>query len=411
MEARMRVEELAADMLRRYRDSQPPYILFLGRGCLREASSQYGEVLVRDLFKDYPWFESFKTLGWPNLLENTLSLAKTAAAQRAVLSLYRRLPVPSFYQDLAIMVRQGFFREILTTNFDTLLEQALEATGMRRGAEYVVFNLQKPQATPGTGAPGAVLLFKLHGDLNEKDFELNPETIEAALHMVKRELRQDLLVVGYESESQEINPWFVKNSGQVWWIAENTSASGNILSQLPNPHVLDGKYASPSWFFQHLSHLVVTSQFASWEGGGDDVPPLNLDRKAALKSEIEKARNALGNLLLVSTPSPELEAQMTYQRDWVAKMERELAALEGSTVETPVFVIDRILADFKYDPKDTLGATLGQQLNLLREEWSKPEPRMKIVSSVLGSTIMLGEQLGLSPQSIESLRSLPVNVK
>ena len=266
MIVQLRIEELARDMLRRYGASEPPFILFLGKACLRDATAQFGDVLKQGFLKDGP--EGSEALAraldlaadWNDVLQKMARIFPGKALRRRVLSIYQRIPIPSFYQDLAVMIRQGCFREILTTNFDTLLEQALEATGMRRGADYRVVNLQRPEQTTSEDAPG-VLLFKLNGDLGETVF--NPDSIDAALKLVKRELRRDLVVVGYEGETDPINDWFAKNGGAVWWIAEKTSRTQKILSQIGSSrdlHVLEGRSAAPEWFFLHLFQLVVKSQ-------------------------------------------------------------------------------------------------------------------------------------------------------
>ena len=51
---------------------------------------------------------------------------------------YRRVPVPLFYQDLADLLVGGFVTHILTTNVDTLLEQALDGRGLTAGRDYGV---------------------------------------------------------------------------------------------------------------------------------------------------------------------------------------------------------------------------------------------------------------------------------
>ncbi len=50
---------------------------------------------------------------------------------------YRRVPVPLFYRDLAALAA-GFVTHVLTTNVDTLLEQALGAVGLTVGRDYCV---------------------------------------------------------------------------------------------------------------------------------------------------------------------------------------------------------------------------------------------------------------------------------
>ena len=431
MIAQKRIEELAGEMLHQYRESEPPFIVFLGKACLRAATAQYTEQMKQSFMRAARTGENsavVKFLGsplnWNDLLEQglkTIPPNNRGSLRRLALSVYRRIPIPSFYQDLAVMTRQGYFREILTTNYDTLLEQALEATGMRRGVEYHVINLQNPDRPAISDASG-VLLFKLHGDLGEQEFDLNPGSLDHALQMVRPELRRDLLVVGYEGEAESINPWFcTSGAGAVWWIAENTDPVEKILEEIGASrelHVLNGRYASPEWFFQHLFQLVVKSQLETppaLDDEADDaqapiaVPPL--DQKTALRNEIEKAKNVLANLQqgqATALASADLEAQLEYQKQWIEKMERELMQLE-SPAAAPAVVVDEILKNLPSAQQDRVQATFQQQLQVLLNEWTKPEPNKQVVNAMLGTAIVLGEQFGerlLQSQHLQQLKAL-----
>lgn len=119
------------------------------------------------------WFEQYGTeLGYSTLLEQ---LAPTPAVRQGRLAKFFeptdeeraegiKTPSPA-HRAIADLVRRGLVRVILTTNFDRLTEQALEAVGI---APQVI---TRPQAALGmaplTHAPATVI--KLHGDYKDLD--------------------------------------------------------------------------------------------------------------------------------------------------------------------------------------------------------------------------------------------------
>jgi tetratricopeptide (TPR) repeat protein len=69
---------------------------------------------------------------------------------------------------LAKLVRQGFLETICTTNFDTLIETAFDAEGLRRGSDYQVFSTEDGfDAIPWDS--GVTRLIKIHGSIEDKD--------------------------------------------------------------------------------------------------------------------------------------------------------------------------------------------------------------------------------------------------
>jgi hypothetical protein len=429
MIAQKRLEELAGEMLGRSRDGKPPFLLFLGSACLRTATERYRkeimEGFLQEVKKEPVLREVMSSVkDWNEVLLKLRDHVPSPVLRRLLYSVFHRIPIPSFYQDLAVMVRQGFFREILTTNFDTLLEQALDATGMRRGAEYRVINFQKSDEKPNPSGSG-VVVYKLKGDLGGQQFGLTAPRIDSALFPLDQDLRQDLLVVGYEGEAESINPWFAKGGGgEVWWIAENIGPADKILhdiGELRELHVLDGRYASPEWFFQQLFQLVIKSQLdgpfefgredASGSGGPVWGESWRLDPKIALRNEIEKAKNVLANVMqaqATSSATPDLDAQLAYQKEWIEKMERELASLEAGNAG-PSAIVDEILRSLQPDPQDRLKTTFEQQLSLLKDEWLKPKPNQQLVNTMLNAAIVLGDQFGerlVGNQYLGRLKSL-----
>ena len=163
-----------------------PYILLLGEGCARAAGAPSREDLARDALVTFKYEppEAWAGKSGEELVEqfskHTSSLSSSQYG-RMLRHLYAKVAVPSFYQDLALMIRERFFPLVVTMNFDTLLEQALGAAGVRN-EQYLVTTFGRERTTSGTESlPPLTHLIKLHGDLSQDIAHLDPQEIENAL--------------------------------------------------------------------------------------------------------------------------------------------------------------------------------------------------------------------------------------
>ena len=223
-----RVAKLADEMA--YSGPGAEYMLFLGEGCARAADLPTVEEMAGQVFD-----RLFKSE--PERAERYLRHADRDDPQRLVDAFYKMLgdlpptmrqsllqstyagiPIPLFYQDLARLIKRDYFNRVLTTNIDTLLEQALSAEGMVRDYDYQVINLGEASRkgagysllrTAGDGAPATIV--KLHGDV--AGF-VSPDEIEAALRAnrlaLKGALAADTVMVGYRFESEPLNHWLAR---------------------------------------------------------------------------------------------------------------------------------------------------------------------------------------------------------
>ncbi|MCS5735092.1 SIR2 family protein [Herbiconiux daphne] len=147
-------------------------------------------------------------LGYSSLLEQ---LAPTAAARQGLLASYfeptsedreRGTKLPSkAHLAIAQLVKQGHVKVIVTTNFDRLMEQALESVGV---APQVI---SRPEAVNGM-APlthASATVIKLHGDYKDlgskntpTELESYPEQWNALLHQVFSDY--GLIISGWSAE-------------------------------------------------------------------------------------------------------------------------------------------------------------------------------------------------------------------
>lgn len=170
------------------------YALLLGSGVSSSASILTGWQIVTDLVRraataaepdqpvlDGPSFDPEQwwtehgdggDLGYSSVLT---ALAPTPAGRDALLRTYfeatdedrlegRKLPTAA-HQAIAELVAAGFIRVILTTNFDRLLERALE----QRGIQPQVIHQSDQIAAMTPLVHVAVTLIKLHGDYSDLD--------------------------------------------------------------------------------------------------------------------------------------------------------------------------------------------------------------------------------------------------
>lgn len=165
------------------------YALLLGSGVSTGAGMPTGWGVVTDLVRkvaaqedaesveqagSHPeawWREHHgEDLGYSSLLE---SLAPTAAARQGLLAGYfeptdeereEGVKTPSkAHQAIAQLVKKGYIKVVITTNFDRLMEQALEAEGV---APQVI---ARPEAVAGMEplAHATATVIKLHGDYKD----------------------------------------------------------------------------------------------------------------------------------------------------------------------------------------------------------------------------------------------------
>ncbi|MEV4263551.1 SIR2 family protein [Kribbella sp. NPDC049584] len=157
------------------------------------------------------WWAQFgdgASLDYSNLLEQ---LAPTGPARQGTLRAYfeasdeeiaegRKIPT-SAHRAIAALVRRGTVRVVITTNFDRLMEQALEVAGV---SPQVIHRAdQIPAMTPLPHAKATVI--KVHGDYHDQDMrntagELTdyPDDLVTLLHQVFDEY--GLVISGWSAD-------------------------------------------------------------------------------------------------------------------------------------------------------------------------------------------------------------------
>lgn len=148
---------------------------------------------------------------------------------------------------LAQLVRPLHIRVMLTTNFDSLLEQALEEVDQR----FDVFNISRTGHLPSHRSISAQdALVKLHGGLHEvrADMSLDAEPHTRDLNEFVKCLSvvesTSLLVIGYSGSDgrcvELMREWIRHDpSGQIYWIAFNEREARDIRDKFCSKPICD----------------------------------------------------------------------------------------------------------------------------------------------------------------------------
>lgn len=344
-------------------------------------------------------------------------------------TIYRRIPVPAFYQELARLVKAGYVRQILTTNIDSLFEQALESLGLVRDVNFDVVLLgtdASRETLDSLDLGSRPLLLKLHGDISQGEFGVTPDEIEYAVHTAKRfirsELEGDLVIVGYEGESRPLNDWLGRAPGEIWWVSAD-SPQGIIAA----PHIKWLALGPPDLFAALAARLLTlraTSETATRSSTGSGLPApttqpseqdLLLQEIERLKSETTALEHASGTGTGTGTGAPlQRQEQIAQRRRRIRELEDQLRALPAARDEI-LQLLDRVeqsVVEAEQQPDETVRLDpvttqyFAEQVNTLREQYKGGQPNAHVVSAALGAALVLAERLGpsvIDPQDVQAL--------
>jgi SIR2-like protein len=328
---------------------------------------------------------------------------------------YRRVPVPLFYQDLADLIVSGFVTHVLTTNVDTLLEQALDGRGLTAGRDYGVQVVGCIDPTPAPTEPTTTTIVKLYGDLGQQQLAMDPQEIDRVLtenrSFVKTELAAELVVVGHQidlDQPRAIDEWLARGSGEIWWVHPEPDA--DVLAPIGASRgvtQLTGEQGDPEAFFGQLNlHLIRMPAAAilapSEARRGDSF------EQVFLKSRIEKAQVSKYSFEQNATPGDEnagLQAQLGYLSDTAASYGsqlRDLAPIDPGGILARL-VDEATDADVEQSTIDFL----AQQATIVERELASASPNQLLVSGAISAASSVAQGLGpqLSSGLTDDLRS------
>lgn len=430
-------------------DGVEPYILILGSGCSRSAGVPTFEEIALKVFESLSEDEEWQSYVPPQEMQSDSKkllkafyklLDKMTNSQvfRMLQSFYVNIPVPMFYQDLAVLARAGYFNRILTTNFDTLLEQALDGAGLQPDIDYQVTSLgvkSKHKLTreswPDSSYPtkDPLQIIKLHGDIAQQQMNIAPWNIEDALvsqrRMVKSELQGDIVMVGYNFECEPINDWLKSGRrDQLWWVGpEPEDAPIDIQNWAERIFRINHEIGKPETFFNQLSLRLLrlpmleslnknlsdyAQQEESFSGGYKGIVSRGLSSSdddlfiEDLRGNIRRNQAMLYSLEQSAPPGERpqnIQAQIDYQKRQIAELEDKLRSqpkckdrLSDLIEEISAAVQKRLESD---DLQQSTLSFLNMQRDTLNEEYHKPEVNQHVISAAIGAVIVLMERLNV----------------
>lgn len=232
------------------------YALLLGSGMSRAAGVPTGFEVVEDLIRRLAavqkedvgvsaegWYrEKYKTE--PSYSQILELLASTPAERRTLLQGYfepdeeerqRGLKSPTAgHQAIAKLVASGHIRVIVTTNFDRLLERAIEAEGI---SPFVVCTEDQVDGMMPLPHMTNCLIFKIHGDYLDSrlrntpaELERYPDKIDELLNRIF--LEYGLIVCGWSGEwDVALKNAIVRNTRfrfSTYWLAYGAAKSSEV---------------------------------------------------------------------------------------------------------------------------------------------------------------------------------------
>ena len=444
-------------------DCPEPYILFLGVGCsLAAGAPSIEEIAEKELTRlahsddDFTFDPKDKPKSLKKFYE-WLEAESPGQVFRLFHAHYANTPVPVFYQELALLIKNNYFNRILTTNFDTLLEQALSGAGLIPDVDFEVtsFGVTKRESRRSRSSSDEsssdcprepVNIIKLHGDLAEGELMVAPEQIEELLksrrHMAKQGLKGDLVMVGYQFESPKLNDWLRSyRKRELWWVSEQQQNQGEVQSWGEHIEYIDGEVGKPDQFFSQLSLRLLrlpalssqrVATKSNVEFGMDapteeavTVPPEESEKILLddLRGQIRRFQASLSSLEQKASPDERptsLQVQIDYQKQQLMMLEDKLRSLSTSWPQLLELLrnMAESLRTARVDPEleqhisDGTINFLRRQYETVKEEYSSGEPNQQIISAAVGGAAILAERLALEfgpkvikPEEVRDLAS------
>lgn len=193
--------------------------LFCGAGISYHSGIPLANVLLKYILQVLEVEESNAS----RILNSNLpfeSFIQTLASEEGIndiLDIFSRGEANTNHKLIAYLIKLGYIKTVLTTNFDTLIEKALSRIGLEVGIDYYVFSSEK-EFEKIKWDDNSIRIIKIHGCISNRD------EIEITLDLVARQtinqgkskvvksffsknINKNILILGYScSDSFDITP-------------------------------------------------------------------------------------------------------------------------------------------------------------------------------------------------------------
>jgi hypothetical protein len=249
------------------RTAAQPVVLVLGLGASVESGQEKTEAaldhMIADLKDDSGSYDVLDKYGaFYSLLKD-----KPRDDRRTLLARFFEIAgVTEGYDDLADLIMEGYFGLIVTTNVDTMLEEALQEAKIKRPGTFVIG--RNPDDTIGSWLSirgHDVKIVKLRGSLDSPDFTFPPDRMVFNPHIqeaLQRETRKSLLFVGYTRQDRAVLDlvnsiadhaiWWVSYHEPTWRDADDRPVLQLLRQRKSDDNILSGEDARFENFFSTL---------------------------------------------------------------------------------------------------------------------------------------------------------------
>ena len=260
-------------------DGKRKYVLFCGAGISKDAGIPTGwDILLETLrlirnqedseIKEYTnedmeayYEDNYKGATYSEIIEK---LFPSIEEQRSFLKKQFEGKTPGkAHKLIAQLVKEGLIRFIVTTNFDSLIEQVLDEAGLR-GKYTVISDKDQVLNSKPWNHVEICRVYKIHGTIEqgrirntEKDLEqLDPEIGKDYLDVIER---HGVIVLGYAGNDKSAMEYFNKRKFTgytLYWTTHSNSVNYNVKQLLENQDGYEIQIKSASEFLEEILNRV-----------------------------------------------------------------------------------------------------------------------------------------------------------
>ena len=219
------------------------YILFLGAGASLSCGGKTTREIVEDVVEKYeldtdnPWNSFCDFLRKSGEKERFSILSKYFEDMKASLS----------HEILVKLIEERYFRLILTTNFDFMLEKALKGTKLDLNKDYfvcVVGAEKEDILIRKLEDESMIRIVKLHGDYKTR---ILPFTEEETFRFeknfeecLKRLTKEGIIFIGYSGMDRDVLNCLSNTGESVWWVnPRKVTANKAMAKKCPDEYRLN----------------------------------------------------------------------------------------------------------------------------------------------------------------------------